>query len=306
MRDILFHRDFRGYSGGHGKVYDYYCHVQAHPRFRPRVYFTEGSVREENPWTAAGVEPEPAWHPETGDVLFLGGMDWASVPDDRAPEPVINLIQGIRHSDPDGPLHHFLARRAVRICVGAPVADAILATGRVNGPVHVIEAGLRLPNQSSNPPRVAGRIFVGAIKQPRLGSLLAERLWAAGRDVDLCVDAIARDAYLTRLAAAERAVLLPLEREGFYLPGLEAMALGCATIVPDCIGNRAYARPGANSLGPGREIDALIAAVEALDDRSLRERLCREGRATAGRFSLERERQAFHRLLDNLDAEWQV
>lgn len=306
MRTVLFHRDFRGYSGGHGKVYDYYGHVLAHADFDARVHLVPGSMADGNPWIGAGAPIEASWDPETADVLFIGGMDWAAVPTDRDDRPVINLVQGVRHADRDGPLRAFLSRRAIRICVGAPVADAIRSTGLVNGPVTVIEAGLSLPPSDRATRKIPGRLFIGAIKQPEIGTRLAQELVAAGRDVDLCVGWTPRRAYLQRLAAAECAIVLPLEREGFYLPGLEAMALDCATIVPDCTGNRAYAQPGLNALCPAIEVDALLAAVAALDDQPLRERLREAGRATARRFALERERHAFHRLLDDLDGWWRA
>lgn len=306
MRDLLFHRDFRGYSGGHGKVFDYFEHARAHPRFRPRVHFTPGSVHAGNPWTAAGIVGEADWAPDAAGALFLGGMDWIAVPTDRPDRPVINLVQGVRHADAALPLHAFLARRAIRLCVSRPVADAIAATGIVNGPVQVIDAGLRLPDGAPGATRVPGRVFVGAIKQPETGAALAARLREAGREVDLCIGWVERADYLRRLAAAERAVMLPLPREGFYLPGLEAMALGCAAVVPDCFGNRAYLDPGGNALCPPADVDSLAAAVAQLDDDALRRRLVERAHTTAARFDLERERLAFHRILDDLDALWRA
>lgn len=302
MREVRFRRHFLGYSGGHGKVFDYFRHTGAHPQFRPRIHLAPGSVRDGNPWLDAGSPIDPQWAPDDADVLFLAGMDWQALVHDRADRPVINLIQGVRHADPDSPLRAFLSRRAIRICVGAPVAEAIQATGCVNGPLLVIEAGLDLPRVDAA--RIPGRVFIGAIKQPGLGQDLAALLRAAGHDVDLCTGWIPRRDYLNRLAAADRAVQLPLEREGFYLPGLEAMALGCATVVPDCIGNRAYVRPGVNALCPRMDVDALAAAIDALADDGLRERLRDAGRITAKSFDLERERHDFHRVLDDLDALW--
>ena len=303
MRSVWFHRDFRGYSGGHGKVYDYFGHVAAHPAFESRLYLTPESVETDNPWLRARAPVEPDWRPETADVLFLGGTDWLAVADDRASRPVINLVQHVRHADPAQPLHAFLSRRAVRICVSRPVADAIKATGRVSGPVVVIEAGLALPHV---PPvrRVPGRIFIAAAKQPDLGAALAERLAAEGGDVDLCVGWTTREAFLHRLATAERAVMLPFATEGFFLPGLEAMALGAASVVPDCTGNRDYLVPGVNALAPRLALDDVAAAVRALDDPALRTRISDAGLETAQRFTLGRERAAFHSVLDRLDELW--
>ena len=56
-RIMLFHRDFHGYSGGHGKLWDYFRHVDAHPDWRAHLHLTAGSTHEDNPWLDAGVVP---------------------------------------------------------------------------------------------------------------------------------------------------------------------------------------------------------------------------------------------------------
>lgn len=293
---MLFHRDFRGYSGGHGKVWDYFNHALA-AGWDARVHLTPESLRDaSNPWLARPERIVPDWQPERADVLFLGGMDWRALPADSG-RPVINLIQHLRHADPDQPLRAFLKRRALRICVSAPVAEAIVATGEVNGPVEIIEAALNLPAlPPESPPREG--VFIGALKNPKVGAALAARLRAGGVAVDACLDWLPRADYLHRLGAAEIAVLLPHSTEGFFLPGLEAMALGCAAVVPDCGGNRAYLEPGRNALAPPAEAEALAAAVQRLRaDPALRGRLAAAGQATAARFSLDRERARFHALL---------
>lgn len=302
IRALAFHRDFRRYSGGHGKVWDYFNHANAHPGWRASVYLTPDSVHVENPWRADPGTIARAWAPACADALFLGGMDWQAYPVDDPARPVINLVQGVRHADPAHPLSAFLSRRAIRICVGAPVAEAILATGLVNGPVRVIQAGLRLPAQTPSVARSG--IFIGALKQPALGRALAARLQRDGRAATLADRWIPREQYLAQLAAAEIAVLLPVASEGLFLPALEAMAFGCATVVPDCIGNRAYLVPGSNALVPPMRLDELLAAIVQLDDPGLRARLSQAGPQTAARFDLGRERAALHALLDDLDRVW--
>ena len=306
-RTLAFHRDFRRYSGGPGKVWDYFNHANAHPHWQASVYLTPTSASAENPWLAApaGISAriQRSWDPSRADAVFLGGMDWDAYPHDDDARPVINLVQGVRHADPSHPLFAFLSRRAIRICVGTPVADAITATARVNGPVRVIEAGLRLPVQPAAAPSRAG-IFIGALKQPELGRALAANLRAQGHAVTLADQWVPRERYLAHLATAEIAVLLPVANEGFFLPALEAMALGCATVVPDCVGNRAYLASGTNALVPPMQLEALLQAVAQLDDPGLRARLVQAGIETSARFSLERERAAFHALLDDLNALW--
>lgn len=304
IRRLLFRRDFRAYFGGHGKVWDYYRHADAHRDWQPNVHFTERSVVAGNPWHAAQARGIVAdWRPDRGDTLFLGGMDWDAWPQDRDDIPVINLIQHVRHAQPGQDVHEFLKRRAVRICVSAAIADALSASGRVRGPVLTIDAALDVPAPPAKDVRRTG-IVIGATKQPELGAKLAASLRERGMQVSLLDAPLPRSDYLAALAASAIAVLLPHATEGFYLPALEAMALGCATIVPDCIGNRAYAEHGVNALVPDYELDALIAAVERLHDDALRERLRDAGMATSSRFGQARERQAFHAVLDDLPALW--
>ena len=302
-RQLLFHRDFREYTGGHGKVWDYFRHASKHPAWQASIFLTAASVEQHNPWRGESILAQPSWAPERASALFLGGLDWSTYPHDDPAKPVINLVQHVRHADPDSPLHPHLSRRAIRICVSQAVAEAIAGTGLVNGPVRVIPAALDLA-ALPRPAELRSGIFVGATKQPALGQALCERLRALGYEVALVDRWLPRADYLERLARCRVAVLLPMATEGFYLPGLEAMALGCATVVPDCIGNREYLQPGSNALSPVAELDALVAAVISLDTPDQSAGLAAAGTATAAGFTLERERLAFHAILDQLEPLW--
>lgn len=303
-RRLLFRREFRGYQGGHGKVWDYYRHTADHPGWEPNIHFTANSVLAGNPWHHAGAAGVvPAWSPERYDAVFLAGMDWLAWPRDREDMPVVNLIQHVRHALEGTDVNAFVARRAIRICVSDAVADALRACG-VRGPVLTIDAALDLAAIAPSNPGSRGGILIGASKQPALGRELAAALQAHGKHVALLDAPLPRPEYLAALARADIAVLLPNPSEGFYLPALEAMALGCATVVPDCVGNRAYAQAGVNALVPGYTVEGLVAAVATLEDAPLRERLREAGSTTAARFSQARERQAFHAVLDDLPALW--
>ncbi|MGI8559863.1 MAG: glycosyltransferase [Luteimonas sp.] len=269
------------------------------------MYLTPRSLPVHNPWRETSVAVEAAWSPDSAAALFLGGEDWSAHPADDPGRPVINLVQHVRHADPADTLHRHLSRRAVRICVSQAVADAIAGTGRVNGPVRVIPAALDMAKFPACEGLREG-VFIGASKQPALGRSLYDCLRAQGRDATLVDTWQPRATFLAHLARCRVAVMLPAATEGFFLPGLEAMALGCATVVPDCVGNREYLRPGLNVLAPAAELDALARAVADLDDQQLASRLSEAGRTTATTFGLERERSAFHAVLDELDALWRT
>src|SRR5262249_37357907 len=153
----------------------------------------------------------------------------------------------------------------------------LLATGRVNGPVATIPMGIDL-NELEAGAAVAkkpGRIFIGAAKAPALGIEVAAALSGMTYlDVDLSATMIDRRAFLARIAEAEICVVLPLAQEGFFLPALEAMALGAAVVVPDCIGNRSFCRHQESCIVPDATASAIAAAVCTLAiDLPLRARL---------------------------------
>ena len=268
-RQVLFYRRYQGWTGGHLVHGQYMRIISQFPGLDVAIYLTPDSTGvDQSPWSDFADRTLVAWNPEQADMLFLAGQDWIALPRQSAIEtrkPVINLIQGLSHSDSRSGLFESLDRRAVRICVSEAVAEALIETQRCNGPVVTI------PNALA--PDVAGwkavtktvRVAIAGAKQPSLASQVAEALRRLGIDVDL-VEACDRSVFLRRLARSEIAVFLPFEREGFYLPALEGMGVGCIVICPDCIGNRAYCRGGVNSIVPQYSapdiIDAAIAATK--------------------------------------------
>jgi glycosyltransferase involved in cell wall biosynthesis len=301
---MLFHRDFLGYTGGHGKVWDYFRHALA-LGWDARVHLTSGSLRDEcNPWMGLPERIEREWNPQAFDLLFLAGMDWTTLPDRRhPPRPVINLIQHVRHGWADHPLRAFLGSPAHRICVSHPVAESILATQEVNGPVIVIPAALDLPeNLVAQPPQNgAGRVLIAGLKAPELAYALATELQARGMRVAVCDGWIPRVEYLEKVAAATVVVTLPHAAEGFYLPALEAMALGVPVVMTDCIGSREYARDGINCILSAAEPAALAHAVERALLPEIATRLRRKGRETATSYGQANERQRFAQVIQNVE-----
>lgn len=307
-RRILLYRDYQGFTGGHLKVWDYFNHIRQAPGFEPLIAFAPNSHwTADNPWQSWREQIVP-WQPEAADILFLAGLDWQQLPPAQRinpPRPVINLIQGVRHADPQQPLYDFLRHPALRICVSTPIAEALTATGQVNGPLVVIPLGIDLTELPTPPPWTARHLdllIVGS-KQPTLARTLGERLHAPGRQIEIVTTPLPRQQFLQRLSMARIALCLPLAAEGFYLPPLEAMALGTLVICPDCIGNRDYCQPGSNCLQPAYDPAALMAAAEAALALSAEaaERLQLAGGATAATRTLARERAALLDVLHQYD-----
>ena len=311
MREVLFYRDFREFTGGHLKVWHYFNHVAASEGHRPQIHFSAGTRWDaSNPWLAQRDRARGEWTPERADLLFLGGPDWEMLPAaerDRYHRPVINLVQHVHHADPSHPLSAFLRHRAIRICVSEEVRAALEATGKVNGPTVAISNGIDLPDLSVSEARDIDWLVCG-FKDGRsvLARRLAQRLEGWGR-VEALTRLLPREQFLATLARARRAVLLPRATEGFYLPALEAMALGCLVICPDCVGNRSFCREGFSALVPaGHDEASLFAAtwrarvLPPVEEAAL----LANARAVAARYTLARERAAFHDLLASVDSLW--
>ncbi len=97
----------------------------------------------------------------------------------------------------------------------------------------------------------------------------------------------------------------PLAEEGFYMPGLEAMAAGAVVISSDAGGNRAYCRFGENCVEVGFDDAAAYAqALQNLKTCDLDEinRLRRGGYEAVGRHTLDHERERFGLFMQNLTA----
>jgi glycosyltransferase involved in cell wall biosynthesis len=260
MPTLLFFRDYRAFQGGHLKVADYIAHTRSSGLFTPQLFMTPESLHA-SPFPRDVIVRD--WNPSRADALFVAGMDWAHVPmgvEDHV--PVINLIQHPRHALPDDPRAAFLTRRATRICVSEEVSQAIRQTGRANGPVHTIAAGVKGAPLSSVRERSIPVLICG-LKNPALAQATAQGLLDRGVNAAVLTSVLPRTDYLLVLGKARIAITLPDATEGFYLPALEAMAAGCAVICPDALGNRSFCRHGETCLMPQATPQALTLAALA-------------------------------------------
>ncbi len=309
-KTVLFYREFLNFSGGHLKVYDYFCHAKTSESFQPKVFFTKSSdLSDRNPWLQDRDENSVCFVdrfvPESADVLFFAGQDWLALPESQRrhpPCPVINLIQHIRHADPSDCRFSFLEHPATRVCVSQEVADAIVSSGRANGPVVTIANGLDysvFPHGVAEDERTQDVMIVG-IKQLPMAQQLCRRLRKSNVAVDLLDRNVSRAEFLRRLSEAKVAVFLPDPTEGFYLPPLEAMFLSTFVICPDCHGNRVFCHDGTNCLQPRLAVRDLHRACNAVLAMSQTERrvFLGAGEKTARKHGIIGERSAFLEILN--------
>jgi glycosyltransferase involved in cell wall biosynthesis len=319
---VLFLRTFKRLNGGDLKMWHYFNHF-LELGHDPVVRFSKGSrLDESNPWSTA--DPHRVLSADErveADLLFLGGTDWSRLTpaeQKRPPAPVINLVQHVRHASRHHPeLRAFLANPATRICVSREVEDAIRRTGLPNGRIVTIANGTDLRARRvdqadrdidvlilAGKPRATppAGLSIPEVTPRTLGRMVARLVPRRHRSVELVTKLLPRHEFLDLLARARVSVLVPHVTEGFYLPALEAMALGTIVVCPDCVGNRSFCLDRQTAFVTRRNPVSMARAVERAlllseeDRNAMREAGWRQVEA----HSLEREREGLRTPLDEL------
>lgn len=228
------------------------------------------------------------------------------------PRQAILIIQNVRWANPG-----FVGGRAVRV-LGMPMARIAVThqvAGAIDGlvettmPTRVIVEGHDWPFFSrarsgglERPVRVGYTTWksaVGIAVEKALGngaayqfrSIRETAAWPEIRDLYHWCDVF---------------LGCPGPEEGFYLPGLEAMAAGCLVVMPDVGGNRAYADFGVNCVEvPLDDAAAYVAAIRCLSDEQPWDidKMRDAGYAVLENHRLDRERSEFGRFVAELDGD---
>ena len=151
-------------------------------------------------------------------------------------------------------------------------------------------------------------ILIAALKEPELGRQLKLQLEKFGKPVKLFTSRLLRKDYLELVNRAKLTIFLPnkKEGEGFYLPALEAMALGSLVICPDCVGNRSFCLPNHNCFRPDYDSDSIINSVKIALELSAGEveRILANAHLTASKHNLMAEKEAFFNILTKVRELW--
>lgn len=315
VKKILFHRDYQRFQGGHLKVWHYFNHLKKVEEWQPSIYFTANSVFDNtNPWYNESRLLE--WTPLNADSLFLAGLDWLSMPEEYRSGsssvyrhlPIVNLIQGLSHANKHDIKYDFLKNKAIRICVSKEVEYALTETKMVNGPIFTIENGIdidQIPRKKDVSEKDIDFLILG-LKNPELAYLIEKNITHSFENVVCLSTLIPRDSFLDYLNRAKCALFLPLPLEGFYLPALEAMALGTLVVCPDCIGNRSFCIDRQTCFLPTYDTTAILSVIQQLKflDNYQRDRLLANAFKQVELHHLKRESEQFLAIMSNLSAIW--
>lgn len=312
MKQVFFYRDYRGFTGGHLKVWHYFNHINSLPGFQSKIIFSEDTTWDStNPWLSYKDKTSSLSQLEDGDYLFLDGMDWKFWLDQDLQLDkfqIINLMQHVRHADPVDPRFHFLNQKAMRICVSEQVEIALRATGKVNGPICTIPNGIELDcSEMRDQNERSIDILIVGVKRRRLARFLEFLLRIIYLRRNLIIQnilsPIPRDQFLNLLENAKMSVFLPRPTEGFYLPALEGMVKTTLVLCPDCIGNRGFCIDGETCFTPDYDVRNILLEInKALDIREIsKDKIIRNARNIAEKHSLDNERKLLKQIFDKLD-----
>jgi hypothetical protein len=301
---ISFHRQYNAYTGGHQKVRDYIGHTLSSDNFAPQLWLENNSEIRTNLFSHIdGLTYQQRYAPDKTDWVFLAGMDWqAYAPFFDHEQPKLNLVQHIRHSDKNHPLFQFLQHKAIRLCVSDAVKNAIEPFA--NGPCLTIKMGHVIPKITV--PK-SYDLYILATKQPKLGMELKQ--WADSKGLSVLIHdkPVEQEAVHIGMAASRVGIVLPNKTEGFYLPGIEAMALCDWAVVPDCVASREYSLKKANvtqcELGLTHCQTAIEHAFMMCNKWTLPVKKW-HGRKISLGYRLDRERQTFKKVLNTALSLW--
>ena len=320
LRVTFLTPSFRPY-GGVVKVFDYVEHVRA--LGHEAVVWSPTRPDARAPLFGSGrfldLLEDPGTTFTTDQRFSFGDRDLAffswpehfqllapRVPPDRSWERLICIVQNVRHANPaftHGYALRLLTRPMARIVINDVVLDAIRPYLNTRGLTRVIDLGhatdffaLDRTSSPARPLRVGYTTWKSTVGDAVAAALADDERFEFSSIREHVNWFTLRELY----HSVDVFLSTPSEEEGFYLPGLEAMAAGCVVLTPDAGGNRAYCRFGENCIQVGFEdapsyVDALVTLLDS-DVEPLRA----AGYRTAASHSLDAERAKVATLLADL------
>ena len=223
-------------------------------------------------------------------------------------EQVICIVQNVRWANPtftNGYAIRLLSRPMARIMTNDVVLEAVRPYLNETSITEVIDLGhdttfFARERTGGLGPRI--RVAYTAWKSD-VGDRVAERMRDPAFEFRAIRNPVGWEELRELYHWADVFLAAPLVEEGFYLPGLEAMAAGAILLSPDAGGNRAYCEFGENCLrvefdDPSSYVEVLLSLMTA--DPAKLARIRQRGYETTERHTLSREKEHFGAFLERL------
>jgi hypothetical protein len=251
-KTILFYQHFGKNTevrGAHFKSFDFFNHINSFDGYDAIIAFDRTSEWNSTlPWfnlfetmpTLDNVISNP-------DILFLNsGKDWIKYSQNakiNPNTPIISPVNHFRALNENHPSFKFLSHNAIRLCPSPELFMAVknhpLTSGKTiylpNG-VYINENVSKLKNDKKIDLLIVGN------KNPVLAQQIYSSFKHSSLNLVLLDKWMPKEGFQQMLAESKISVHLPKLVEAHYIPAIEAMMLNSLVVMPDCIGNRTYAK----------------------------------------------------------------
>jgi Glycosyl transferases group 1 len=309
--------------GGVVKIFDYVNHART-LGLEPVICCPE-PFKEDLPLFRisrfSGISPEMSFNFVDLENVSVGPHDlafvsWATHYEILGPrlsrwthhEQVICIVQNVRWANPtftNGYAVRLLSRPMARIMTNDVVLEAVRPFLNETSMTEVIDLGhdttfFARERTGGLGPRI--RVAYTAWKSD-VGDRVAERVRDPAFEFRAIRNPVGWEELRELYHWADVFLATPLVEEGFYLPGLEAMAAGAIVLSPDVGGNRAYCEFGENCLrvefdDPSSYVEVLSSLRKA--DPADLDRMRQRAYETTGRHTLSKEEEHFGAFLERL------
>jgi hypothetical protein len=223
-----------------------------------------------------------------------------------AMKKVIHIVQSTRHANPDwldGYAYRLLSVHIARIMITEQVFEATRPLVNSSSPTRLIRQGHDWEYFQLD--RIGGLRHPVRVAYTTWKSTIGDRVAAALANDDRFVfKAVREEADWESLRGlyhwSDVFLAFPRRQEGFYLPGLEALAAGSVLVTPDVGGNMAYCRFDSNSIqvefGSPQDYVRALSALAAAEDAAI-ESMRQAAYSILPEFDLRREGEQFGALM---------
>ncbi len=311
-KTVLFYQHFGSkfiFRGAHYKTLDYYNHIKSFFDYEAVIAFdVDSQWGPDIPWfhkfksmptlESIGLTP---------DILFLNsGKDWIKYQAAKQiPEgiPIISPVNHFRALNPSHKSYSLLSKKATRLCPSPELFNAVSKHQLTQGKtVYLPNAVEKVHQDNKQWHEKTTEILIVGIKNPEMAVKLAKTL---SNDFKLkVVDRwMCKYDFQETLNNSQITIHLPKEIEAHYIPAIESMLYGSIVIIPDCVGNRSYAKHMDTCVMAEYNLESLLKAVKLALSMGVDEKfsMIKKGQLIVEQFSFDKERIRLLDIFNSLD-----